>query len=378
MRNKLSKEISDKLSEEMSEKYYCQFCGSQVLPTTTTCPSCRTKIIPQKKVKKKVKTSTIFTKRNITLPTVEVSPTYILMKKSFFFDICTKKKFVLSILIMVLVPVIFLLMIDQSVFSFYPTLNGILGLIVFYYTYGFIFPLIIGVSAAPLISEELKSGTLLTLISHPISRSRIVLAKFIALIIFGILLSLISLIIIILFALIRNIFPDFLEFFTINFIYSVVLLLFFGGLSLGLSPIFKKPRNAIVLPIVIILFSIGVGVLIKSMTAMSMMYEDPSFYEQYQLYHFDISYHMANFYMFLVDTMIPGLVDSWGQFMVFFGVFKYKPSLQCTYYGRCSIRSVPIRSNFYSPLASILVLVFVFGFLLLIGGMIYFRRREIV
>ena len=307
-------------------------------------------------------------KSRTMLPKIKVNPILIIVKKTFIFDVCTIKKFIMSIILMTIVPVIVL---SLAPFSSGDTISTALGAILFFYTYGLIFPLIIGTSAAPLISEELKSGTMLSLVSKPISREGIVLGKFIALLLFGMLASATSLIVMIIVGATRHPFPDNFDFFSINFLYSLIIIFCFGGMSLGFSSVFKKPRNVNLIPVIIIVFSFLVGIMIKQLL---MWTPDgtASIYEKYQLYHFDVSYHMANVYVLLMEQISEGSSRNWGFFMIMFGV--YRPTLcdPSDPYPWC----VEL-SNYYLPGVSVFMLVFVFGILLIIGGTLYFKKRDI-
>jgi ABC-type transport system involved in multi-copper enzyme maturation permease subunit len=162
----------------------------------------------------------------------------------------------------------------------------------------------------------------------------------------------------------RHPFPDNLEFFGTNFLYSIIIIFCFGGMSLGFSSVFKKPRNANLIPVLIILFSFLLGIVIKQLL---MFTPDgtASIYEEYQLYHFDVSYHMANTYVLLMNEISPGITEPWGFFLVMFGVYKMLPNWTV------------VQSNYYIPILSALMLVFFFGILLIIGGTIYFKKRDI-
>ena len=222
---------------------------------------------------------------------IKVGPILSITKKTFFVNLCTPAKLIGSIIIITLVPILFIFMIPPFMITSMTSLTEQLGVIMFFYSFGLMYPIAIGTSAAPLIAEEVSSGTMLTLVSKPIKRIGIVTGKFMALIIFGILLSLISLIFISVFALIRHPFYDILIFIELNLIYSIIIIIFFGGLTLGFSALFKRARNVTIIPIIIVIFSFLILMIAKQLLTMSAMYStEPSYYEQLQLYHFDEKY----------------------------------------------------------------------------------------
>ncbi|MBN1801621.1 MAG: ABC transporter permease subunit [Candidatus Lokiarchaeota archaeon] len=307
----------------------------------------------------------------------DVSPVLMITKKTFLFNLCTIKRFLISLLIMVIGPIFMYFFVNRALLTESSSLMYTQGLILFFYTYGLVFPIIIGVSAAPLIAEERNSGTLLTLVSKPMAREGIIIGKFIALFVFCVLLSLASITIVTIIGLLIWPFRDAGAFFLVNFIYSLIIIVFFGGLTTGLSALFKKSRNAMMFPILIIVFSFLIGLIIKQMLMWTVYGGETSLYEQFQLYHFDISYHMANIYTDMVDLIIPGVSDSWGFFLLMFGAFKLQQTYICGSSGQyCYQYAIPVPSNYYTPILSMVVLLLI-GILVLVAGTIYLKKKDI-
>lgn len=309
-------------------------------------------------------------------PQINVNPILVIAKKTLIFNVCTIKRLIISIFVMVLVPAIVIAIANPIYLPASITLTEALGLILFFYTYGLVYPILISAAASPLIAEELKSGTLITLVSKPISRPGIVAGKLIALFIYGIIVSLISLLILIIISITKYPFPDLFQFFILNFVYSLIIMICFGGLSIGFSSLVKKPRNAILVPIFLIIFSFLVGIMIKSFITIGGA-GAASIYETFQIYHFDISYHMGNIYKALADIYVPGASNSWGTFFLIFGITKYDPTLYCNEYGTCAtVYNLTIPTNYYFPILSGLFL-FLIGILLVIGGTLFLKTRDI-
>ncbi len=279
---------------------------------------------------------------------------------------------------MVILPVLVLIIVPSTAFSRGSTLTEALGLYLFLYSYGLVFPLLITSAASPLIADEIKSGTMITLVSKPISRPGIVAGKLFAVYIYGIITNIISILTIMIIGITKYPFPDLAQFFLINFIYGLIIITCFGGLTLGLSCILKKPRNVTLIPVLIIIFSFLIGLFIKQfLVIFSLSGGESSIYEGFQLYNFDISYHMANFYKWIIDLQVPGITDNWGIFLLMFGIFKNDMTPYCNEFGNCSsYYGITTETHYYLPIISMSLLILI-GLLLLFGGLYYFSKRDI-
>ena len=136
-------------------------------------------------------------------PGISSSPSFVIIKKTLKFDLLTRNRLIISLVFMVLVPALIIAFTPPDVLSGDEYLVQLLGFTTWYYNFSILFPIIIIGATGPLISEELRSGTMLFLVSKPIDRIKIVLSKFIALYIFGLVISIISLSLISLIALIK-------------------------------------------------------------------------------------------------------------------------------------------------------------------------------
>jgi len=250
-------------------------------------------------------------------PGISSTPSFALFKKTLIFDLCTVKRLIMSVVFMVLVPALILAFTPPDVLSGDEYLVQLLGFTTWYYNFAIMFPIIIIGATGPLISEELRSGTLLLLVSKPINRTRIVLSKFIALCVFGIVVSFLSLSIISLFAVMKYPFADIGEYFGIFILYSLVITLFFGGVTMGFSSIFRRPRNVLMLPLALVIFSFLVMMMFKPL----LLYGN-NWYEKYLLYNFDIGYHFANIFLMIGKAFVPlnTLLDYFGYIFWMFGI----------------------------------------------------------
>jgi ABC-2 type transport system permease protein len=290
---------------------------------------------------------------------ISSNPSLVLIKKTLIFDLCTIKRIIMSVILLVLVPVLILAFTPSHVLSGDDHLLQLLGIATWYYTFSIMFPIIIISATGPLISEELRTGTLLFLVSKPINRTRIVLSKFIALYIFGILISFLSLSIISLFAVIKNPFDDIGSYLGIFFLYSLVITLFFGGITMGFSSIFRRPRNVLLIPLALVIFSFLVIMMFKPL----LFYGD-NWYEKYLLYNFDIGYHFAHVFLWIGESFVPELLDYFGFFFVMFGIAETDDF------------STFVKTNYYPPMGSFIYLI-VISVILLVVGALYLKKRDI-
>ena len=298
-------------------------------------------------------------------PRINSTPSLVMIKKTFFFDLCSIKRLAISIFFMIFVPALVLVFTPPSVLSGKESVVQLLGLVTWYYNFAILFPIIIIGSTGPLISEELKSGTMLFLLSKPINRPKIVLSKFIALYLFGIVVSLVSLSVISLIALIKYPFADIGLYFWINFLYSLIISFFFGGITMGFSSIFKKPRNVLLLPLTLVIFSFLVIMMFKPF----LLYATDNWYEKYMLYNFDIGYHFANIFTWIGEFYIPEILDYFGMFFWMFGITEMV-------FNEIDYTYDYVKTEYYHPVASLIYLIIIGGILLIVGILIL-RKRDI-
>ncbi len=288
-------------------------------------------------------------------------PSLTLIKKTVIFDLCTLKRIILSVFFMVLVPALIL--------AFAPPLSGdaravqLLGFATWYYNFAIMFPIIIIGATGPLISEELKSGTMLFLVSKPISRTKIILSKLIALFIFGILIIFLSLSIICLIAIIKYSFVDIGAYFGLFFLYGLIIMLFFGGITMGLSSIFKRPRNVLLLPLALVIFSFLVMMMFKPL----LLFGGDNWYEDFLLYNFDIGYHFSNMFLWIGESFDPEILNYFGMIFWMFGITRMEfEGYEMNY----------VKTNYYHPVVSFVILIGIAGALITIG-VISLKKRDI-
>ena len=299
------------------------------------------------------------------LPGISSIPSIAMIKKTFIFDLCTWRRLLLSVVFMVLVPALILAFTPPSVLSGDEHVVQLLGFATWYYNFAILFPIIIIGSTGPLISEELRTGTMLFLVSKPINRTRIVLSKFIALYLFGIVVSFVSLSIISIIAAIKFPFDDIGSYLGIFFLYSLIITFFFGGITMAFSSIFKRPRNVLLLPLALVIFSFLVIMMFKPF----LLFATENWYEKYLLYNFDIGYHFANIFLWIGESFDPEILNYFTQIFWMFGITKRVETWN-------GYESDYVKTNYYPPVVSFLYLIVVAGIFLIIG-IIMLKKRDL-
>jgi len=304
--------------------------------------------------------------------------TYIIIKKTFQ-DIYSLKKLIFTTLLMVLIPLLFviapILGVDFGAVSVHHAATAIgitLVFWVFFWMLGLTFTSVIGTSGSSLIAEEVSSGTLLILVSKPISRIKIFLGKYIALYLYGMLVSFLSIFILgwtttLIQSGNLDHFIALIPFLTALFIYSLFLLFLFTSMTMAFSSIFKKSRTTSMIVIIIVMISYLAFFLIRMLTG--------TFYSAFQLYHFDLGYHLGNVFIFFIESLnaIPPSINWQMNFGMMTGVYKLTPNLDPDQY--INLGGLE-KTNYYLPIFSLLLWVII-AVLLLIFGILSLKKREI-
>ncbi len=303
--------------------------------------------------------------------------TLILIEETFN-EIFSPIKFLISIVIMLIYPIIIIMTligVDFGSISIHHASSFIvvtLAFPLFFWTFGIIFTSIIGIFGSPLISEEVNTGTMLILVSKPIKRYKIFLGKYIALFLYGILLSfcaifLLGAISVLIYS--RNIyhFIGILPFLFSVLFYAVVLSFIFVSITLAFSSIFKTPRKSSLAIIFLVIISFIGFLFIRDLINID--------YEKLQLYHIDLGYHLGNVYVLFIELFnaIPPSLGWQSSFAQLYDIFIYlgteDPDQNINLGGL-------EKTNYYLPIVSLLIWVII-AILLLVYGLISLKRREI-
>ena len=90
-------------------------------------------------------------------------------------------------------------------------------------------------------------------------------------------------------------------------------------------------------------------------------------YEKYALYNFDIGYHFANIFMWISESFVPQIRDYFGMMFYIFGIVKMEYTGEGFEYSS---------TYYYHPIASMIYLIVIAGFIL-IAGIIILNKRDI-
>lgn len=303
--------------------------------------------------------------------------TTIIIKRTFQ-EIYSIKKIIIMIIFMLFLPLIYSFGgagVDFGLISPYHAATVIsIALVfpIFFWSLGLAYTIFIGVSGAPLIADEVKSGTMLLLISKPISRIKIFLGKYIGVFLYGMLLSFISIFVIgwigVLFQS-GNIdhFVSLIPFLTALYLYSLFILFLFTSITLALSSIFEKSRNASLGILLIVIFSYLAFMIIRQIAGAN--------YAMFQLYHFDLGYHLGNIFILFVESLdaIPPATSWQLMFGMLTGVYSTDSPIDPD-------QNINLggyeKTNYYLPISSLLIWLLI-AVLLLAYGIISLKKREI-
>ncbi len=303
--------------------------------------------------------------------------TLILIKKTFQ-DLASLKKFVFSLILM-LMPLLITIAFPSTVdYGSVSAQHGAASIsiaiifLLFFWTLGIAFICIIGTSGASLISEEVHSGTMLILVSKPIQRMKIFLGKYLGLFLYGAILSFVAIFSIGWIAVLRysgNIhhFFGMIPFLFATYVYSLVILLIFCSITLALSSIMKRPRNAALAIIMLVIFSFLGMMIIKMFLADS--------YETYFLYTIDLGYHLGNIFIGFMEAFnaIPPVAEWQTWFASFTGVYETtSPTDPDQDINPGGMK----RTDYVYPWVSLLIWIGI-AIVLLIYGLISLKKREI-
>ncbi|MHA1411980.1 MAG: ABC transporter permease [Promethearchaeota archaeon] len=292
-----------------------------------------------------------------------------IFKKTFWVDLHSFKRLVFIILAMNINSILMYIYYSEPIPYEFAFINDILGIgqIIFAYLLVCI-PFLI-FSSASMISEEISRGTMLILVSKPVSKIKITLSKFLAILSYFLLIHLTSLGVTSILCLIKQPFNDMLPFFLSQLLYAPILLYFFGIMTMSLSMALKQTKAALLIPIIIILFIFLSVFMIKPALFQPCIFnKNLTYYEAFQVYHFDLGYHIMNVYHGVLELFFPEISQSMQGFLSSWGVYKRELSdpFGLTF----------LKNNYYTPLASLILLMSISTMIFIIGFLI-FKKKDI-
>ncbi|MFC2017353.1 ABC transporter permease [Chloroflexota bacterium] len=195
-------------------------------------------------------------------------------------------------------------------------LVGYFLLISFMWIAGFYIAYVITASGMDFISKEEEDGTLLLIVSKPISRFQFILGKFLALLVTTLLLELVILfgsivVFWVLLGLDTDIIKRLIGLVPWIFLYSIIVVILFDSLTIAISTLFKNRVLRTVLTMLLVMLVFGVGPILRTVW--------PTTYENYHLYYIDPGYHLGNTYVSLSDQAESGRMTP--QIQAYLGMF---------------------------------------------------------
>ena len=189
---------------------------------------------------------------------------------------------------------------------------------------GYLGYFVVAASGQEFVAKEEERGTLLLMVSKPISRFQFLLGKFLALVLTSLLLGLIVLLgSVLVFRAVLGLDID-----TVGstlglvpwiFLLTVIAVLLFASVSMALSALIRSDmiRSMLMMLVVMLIFGAGSGI--------RMMY--PNVYEGYGLYWLDGSYHLGNSYLLFLDQAKSARMTPQTQVMLGMATGTYKAEL---------------------------------------------------
>lgn len=242
---------------------------------------------------------------------------------------------------------------------------------VYFWSLGIVFALIISFQAAGIIADEVDRGTMLILVSKPIGRIQIFLGKFLAVFLFGVLISALGIFATAWFSVLvltGNIthFIMLLPLLEFLFLYSLFINAVFVSITMALSSIMKQGKKVGGVMIAIIAITYLIFMIIRMAANV--------YYIQYYLYYLDIGYHLTNVFVYFIEItqVIPSSSLWQGNFSMFFGIFEggQADSSQGISLGGMEV------VDYVSPLVSLYLWLGI-TLVLLVFGLLKLKKKEI-
>ena len=251
-----------------------------------------------------------------------------------------------------------------------------------FWSIGLALALIISIPGSSLISDETQSGSIQLLLSRSISRTNVLLGKFLGLFSYAIILNGGSLLIItflsvLLFLPSIFVFIELIPFLLVLFIYGIIVIFMVVCLSLFISTAFSTSKKSGIIGFFLILvIFLGFSLFRNFARAIA------GLYESLQLYHFDIQYHLGNTLVGIIEnSRVFALIPDWQiSFNQYFGTYD----LESYGFNYSAIPYDPEQGHifggikkvlYYIPLLSFFLVVLL-SILLLVLTIIIFKKKD--
>lgn len=196
------------------------------------------------------------------------------------------------------------------------TMIGYFMLISFMWIVGIYIAYAIIVSGMDSVSKEEEGGTLLLMVSKPISRFQFIFGKFLGLLVTTLVLDIVILFAsIFIFWILLGLDPK-----TVSallglvfwiFLYSIIVATLFDALAIAVSTLLKSQVLKAALSIILVMLIFGLGPILRAAW--------PSTYDNYHLIYIDPGYHLGNVYVSAVEQAESGRMTP--QIQAYMGIF---------------------------------------------------------
>ncbi len=293
---------------------------------------------------------------------------------------CMKPKRVIpGMIVMLIIPLIVFFVISGSVnygsISIYSAAmqnNFNLVSMLYWWMLGMVFTILVTGATSGVIADEVDKGTMLILVSKPVSRMQIFFGKFLGTYAFGAVISLVSILLLGWIAVLvtsGNIthFFAMIPFLLFMFVYSLFVELIFVSISMALSSILSTGRKTQMLCVLISVMTFVVFFMLRTLASTS--------YVQFYLYWFDLGYHLGNVlaYAIQVSNVLPASTLWQGLFTIFTSAFQVSTGLDSTQ--NIDLGGNPL-AGYVSPIISLLIWV-ALAAILTSFGLIKLKKKEI-
>ena len=193
--------------------------------------------------------------------------------------------------------------------------------------------------------------------------------KYIAMLFYNLTISVLSLGIVCLTAFLKHPFSDIIPFFWTQFLFSLIVIAFFGTLTMGLSMVFRNAKTTAVIPLMLLLVMTFLFFIVRPFLMMPSPNGD-LYYETFQVYNYDLGYHFMNIYVWFYETFISHLPEGTIRWLVSWGIYaieydEFSPEFE-----------IYTKTHFQPPYISLLIIL-LFTLLIIIIGFIIYKRRDI-
>ena len=186
---------------------------------------------------------------------------------------------------------------------------------------------------------------------------------------YNIIISSISLGFVCLIAFLKHPFYDMISFFWTQFFFSLIVIIFFGTITMGFSMLFRNIKTAALIPLMLLLIMIFLFFIVRPFLMMPSS-NGEIYYEVFQMYNYDLGYHFMNIYTWIYETFISGLPEGMIRWLQSWGIYTIEynelfPELE-----------IFNKTNYQPPHISLLIIL-IFALIIFIIGFIIYKRRDI-